>query len=361
VRVLLVGYGSAGQGIHLPLLRAAGASPSVVVTASPQRVAQVHAELPDALVVPDLDAALGLPADQAPQLAVLASPSGVHASNALACIAAGVPAVVDKPLTVDAESAAAVVAAAAHAGVPLTVFQNRRWDAENLTLARLLTDGELGQVYRFERRWERWRPVPKNRWRENAPASEGGGILLDLGSHLVDSAVHLFGPVASVFAQTAAWTTTAEDDVFLALQHVGGMRSHLGATSLAGAPGPRTRVLGSRAAYVVTQFPGEQHVFGFDDAPGCTGWLVADDERTAVPSAPGGHEDFYPAVLAALALPDAAARQAAMPVDPRDAVHVLAVLDAARLSAAQNRVVPVVRDVPRESGVTPRVGLTGSM
>jgi len=337
-RVLLVGYGSAGRGIHAPLLSAAGAAPSVVVTADPDRTAQVRADLPGAEVVARLDAALAAGVD----LAVLASPSAAHEAGALACIAAGVPVVVDKPLAVHAAAAGTVVDAAATVGVALTIFQNRRWDGENLTLAALLAqgaDGPLGQVHRFERRWERWRPVPKDRWRENAPSDRGGGILLDLGPHLVDSAVVHFGPVRSVYAELSAWTTRAEDEIFLALEHSGGVRSHLTASSVAGAPGPRTRVLGSRAAYVVTQFESEQHVFGFDDAPGCTGWLVAGEERRPVPTVPGGHGDFYPAVLAALAETDPVRRQRAMPVDPRDAVHVLGVLDAARVSAPEGRVV----------------------
>ena len=335
-RVALLGYGSAGRGIHAPLLAAAGAAPGVVVTANPERAAQVAADLPGALVVPELSAALAAGVD----LVVVASPSGAHVGNAIACLDAGVAVVVDKPLAVDATGARSVVERAQRRGVPLTVFQNRRWDDENRTLARLLADGALGTVHRFERRWERWRPVPKDRWRENAPAAEGGGILLDLGPHLVDAAAHLFGPVTSVYAETSAWTTRAEDEAFLALTHASGVRSHLGASSVAGAPGPRTRVLGSTAAYVVTRFEAEQHAFGgFDDEPGCTGWLVAGQERTPVATAPGGHGDFYPAVLRALAEPDPAARQAAMPVDPWDAVATARVLEAARVSAAERRVV----------------------
>ncbi len=335
LRVALVGYGSAGRGIHAPLLAAAGCEPAVVVTANVERARQARTALPGASVVTDLDEALEL----RPDLAVLASPSGVHAAQVLACVAAGVPIVVDKPLAVDADQGEGAVQAAESAGVPLTVFQNRRWDCENLTLAELLGEGRLGEVHRFERRWERWRPVPKDRWRENAPAGLGGGILLDLHSHLVDSAVHFFGPVERVYAEIACWTTQAEDEAFLALRHASGVRSHLGATSVAGAPGPRTRVLGSAAAYVTTRFEAEQAAFGgFDEEPGHCGWLVAGEDREPVPAAPGGHTDFYPAVFAALAL-QGDARQAAMPVDPWDAVHVLEVIDAARVSAAESRVV----------------------
>lgn len=337
-RVALVGYGLGGRTFHAPPLAEAGAPPAVVVTRSPERAAQARADLPGAEVVPDLGAALAAGCD----LVVVTSPTGLHAEHALACVAAGVPVVVDKPLGVDAAQADSVVAAASAAGVPLTVFQNRRWDPEQRTLRRLLREGGLGEVHRFERRWERWRPVPKDRWREAAPAAEGGGIVLDLQSHLVDAAVQLFGPVAAVYAEVAARTTPADDDAFLALTHAGGVRSHLAAASLVGAPGPRTRVLGSRGAYVVGTFEADMQAFtGFEDAPGGCGWLVTGAERRPVPEEPGGHADLYRAVLAALALPTPAERQAAMPVDPRDAVHVLRVLDAARVSAATGQVVPV--------------------
>jgi len=191
--------------------------------------------------------------------------------------------------------------------------------------------------------------VPKDRWRENAPASAGGGLLLDLGAHLVDSAVQLFGPVTAVqlfgpvtavHAELAARTTPSEDDVFLSCTHARGVRSHLSATSLAGAPGPRTRVLGTRGAYVVTSFEGEESAFpdlaDADDAS--TGWVVAGAERTPVPREPGEHADLYRAVAAALT---SGGGQAAMPVQPEDAVHVLAVLDAARASAARDTSVAV--------------------
>ena len=334
LRVGLVGYGSAGRGIHAPLILRAGLDIAAVVTANPERRAQVEAELPGAAVVRDLEALL----HKAPDVVVLASPSGVHAEQALACIAAGVPVVVDKPLAVDATQASHVVDAAEAAGVPLTVFQNRRYDAEHLTLRRLLAEGALGDVFRLERRWERWRPQPKDRWRENAPATDGGGILLDLHTHLVDSAVQLLGPVRGVYAEVAARTTPAEDDAFLACEHESGARSHLGALSLAAAPGPRTRVLGDRAAYVVTTFEEEATAFGGDLAdvdPDHCGWLVSGEERVPVRREPGEHADFYRDLAAALR------GERAVPVHPRDAVHVLAVVDAARVSAVQGRVVQV--------------------
>ena len=172
---------------------------------------------------------------------------------------------------------------AAASGVALTVFQNRRYDAEQATVARVVADGLVGEPFRYEMRWERWRPVPKDRWRENASPTEGGGILLDLHSHLVDAAVQLFGPVATVFATVDARTTPAEDDAFLVCRHAGGVVSHLGATSLSGAPGPRVRLLGTQAAYVMADFTGEVHVWhGQADADAAhSGWLYRGDSARA--------------------------------------------------------------------------------
>ncbi len=336
-RVALAGFGSAGQGIHAPLLLAAGCEVVAVSTSDQERASSARHLLPDVQVVPGLEQLLVLPDID---LVVLATPSGAHAAQVRAVVEAGLACVVDKPLAVDAPSGADVVRGAADAGVPLTVFQNRRYDAEHATVAQVLAQGLVGEPFRFEMRWERWRPVPKDRWRENSAPTEGGGILLDLHSHLVDAAVQLFGPVESVFATVAARTTPAEDDAFLVCRHAGGVRSHLGATSVSGAPGPRVRLLGDHAAYVLADFERETHPWtGQRDAdPGHCGWLYRGEQREAVPRAVSEQADFYRAVATALA---GDSPQAAMPVDPWDAVHTLAVIDAARVSAAQECVVTV--------------------
>ncbi len=336
-RVALAGYGFAGRDIHAPLLAEAGCEVVAVSTRNPLRAAAARDDVPGVEVVPGLDELLAVPGLD---LVVLATPSGGHAEQVRAVVDAGVACVVDKPLAVDASSAAEVVRHAAVAGVALTVFQNRRYDAEQATVARVVAEGLVGEPFRYEMRWERWRPVPKERWRERASPSEGGGILLDLHSHLVDAAVQLFGPVATVFATVDARTTPAEDDAFLVCRHAGGVVSHLAATSLSGAPGPRVRLLGTRAAYVMADFTGEVHVWsGQADADAAhSGWLYRGDSREPVERSGSGQADLYRAVAAALASDDP---QAAMPVDPWDAVHTLVVIDAARVSAAEQRVVTV--------------------
>jgi predicted dehydrogenase len=331
----LAGFGSAGRGIHAPLLQQAGMAVVAVATADPQRAGQAHSELPGAEVVADLDALLAV---SGLDLVVLATPSGLHAAQARQCVDAGIALVVDKPLATDATRAFGVVDAARAAGVPLTVFQNRRFDAGHVAARETIGSGWLGEVFRHEFRWERWRPTPKDRWRENASVADGGGILLDLHSHMVDAAVDLFGLIDTVYAEVAARSTAAEDDAFLACRHTSGVVSHLGATSLSAAPGPRVRILGRAGAFLLNAFEDDGADIYPDladaDASSC-GWVYRGKERTPVTRPEAGQVDFYRRVRAALAAKDA---QAAMPVDPYDAVHTLAVIDAARVSAAHGTV-----------------------
>jgi len=295
---------------------------AAVATSNKERAQRVRAELPEAAVVRDLNALLEL-GDL--DVVVLASPSGVHAEQAMAVITAGVPLVVDKPLATDANQALEVVEAAAAAGVPLTVFQNRRFDPEHVAARETVRSGLLGEVFRHEFRW----------------AAEGGGILLDLHSHMIDAAVDLFGPIETVHAELAARTTVAEDDAFLSCRHTSGVVSHLGATSVSAAPGPRVRILGLTGAFLLNEFEDD----GADIYPdlanggaGNCGWIYAGQQRTPVTRPAAGQVDFYRQVMRALAAADP---QADMPVDPYDAIHTLAVIDAARVSAAQGTVVQV--------------------
>jgi predicted dehydrogenase len=338
LRVGLVGYGSAGRGFHAPLILRAGLTIAAVSTSNESRAEQVRAELPGADLVPDLEGLLAVPGLD---LVVLASPSGVHAEQAERVIEAGLPLVVDKPLAVDASKALALVDLAAHRGVPLTVFNNRRFDPE-LAALRMVRDQDLvGTIWRAEYRWDRWRPVPKRRWRETAGPEEGGGLLLDLQTHLVDQAVLLHGEVESVYAEVAARTTVAEDDTFLACWHVSGVVSHVLSSAVNGAPGPRARVNGSTGAFIIgRQFDDVGAFTEFENDGDAVGWVVRGDERVPGPLVTDADEaDFYRAVAAAVRSSDP---QSTMPVDPRDAVHVLAVIDAARISARDRRVVDVV-------------------
>ena len=324
----VLGYGMAGREFHAPLLRAVdGLRITHVVTGDAGRAEAARAENPGVTVVGEPDALWPLAGRF--DLVVVASPTGAHAAQVREALRRDVAVVVDKPLATTAHEARSLIELAEERHVPLTVFQNRRWDPEHLTARAVLTSGVLGEVVRYEARYERWRPVPKSRWREQVSSEQGGGLLMDLQAHLVDGALDLFGPVSTVHAELAALTTVADDVSFLALQHLSGVVSHLGATSLAAAPGPRTRLLGREAAYLVSAVDGEPLAFDAwtDEDEDHRGWLVRGDSREAVARAPGGWADVYAGVVEALA------EGATMPVDPREALATLEVVDAARTSA----------------------------
>lgn len=355
MRVALAGY-SYARTIHVPFIQAAGGQLVLVATRDPERSAQARADCPGVRVVPDLEALLAAAPEVGVDVVVLATPTGAHAEHVRAVLSAGLPCVCDKPLACAAGDqagdggAAALVAQAREARVPLTVYQNRRYDEGPRALRALLATGALGSVRRLEMRYERWRPEPKRRWREETPWTAGGGALLDLGSHVVDQAVQVLGPVAAVSAQVASISTLADDDAVLLCRHAAGGTSVLWVSSLQPAPGPRLRVVGDRAAYVWDEFEDESWYPDLRNAPGAAGWIVAGADRRPAPLPAGGAQEFYRAVAEALALPgtgspeqDYGARQAAMPVDPADAVHTLAVLDAARVSSQEEREVAVPR------------------
>jgi len=256
--------------------------------------------------------------------------------------------VVDKPLAVTAARADQLVTRAHRAGVLLTVFQNRRWDSDHLTLVRLLGGGHLGDVIRYESRFERWRPQPKpGSWRETLPDSQGGGLLLDLGSHLVDQALTLFGAVTHVYAEVdARRELPADDDVFIALRHASGTISHLRASAVTGAPGPRLRVLGSEAAFVLTRLDSQEDRLRAGERPDTApdwgvepeahrGRLVTGEASVPVPGERGDWGRFYALLAAALR------EGGPPPVDPADAVATLRVLEHARESAATRTTVTV--------------------
>ena len=330
----MIGYGLAGRTFHSPLIAAAeGLEVAAIVTANPERAAAARAEHPNAVVLGAVDELWELE----PQLVVVATANDSHAPLARAALERGLAVVVDKPLAPAAAEAASLVDFAAERGLMLTVFQNRRWDSDVLTLRRLIVDGSLGDVLRFESRFERWRPRPRpDAWRETTPAARGGGVLLDLGTHLVDQAVWLFGPVASVHGEVDSRREgTADDDAFVALRHESGVISHLWASAVAAAPGPRLRVLGSAAAFVVEGLDSQEDALragglrspndGWGEEPSASwGRLVRGEASEPVPSERGDWPAFYAGVEESLRT------GSPPPVDPRDAVRTLELLERAR-------------------------------
>ncbi|MCM6776882.1 Gfo/Idh/MocA family oxidoreductase [Nocardia sp. CDC159] len=336
LNVAVLGYGLAGSVFHAPLIAAEPRMRvAAVVTSSAERADQARREHPGVRVLASADELFADPTGI--DLAVVATPNRTHVPLAEQALAAGLPVVVDKPFALTAAEGERVIAAARRAGLALSVFQNRRWDSDFRTIRRLIGDGELGEVRRFESRFERWRPVSKGGWREVGDAAEGAGILYDLGSHLVDQALHLFGPVTEVYGEldSRRAEVRADDDAFLALTHASGVRSHLWMSAVAPQLGPRFRVLGAESGYLCYGLDPQEAALRSgrrpDDGkpwgtvePEAWGLLGVEGDTRQIPSEPGD----YPAFYAGMA--DALLEGAPVPVDPGDAVAALRVLERAR-------------------------------
>jgi scyllo-inositol 2-dehydrogenase (NADP+) len=349
LRVGLVGYGLAGSAFHAPLIATTrGLLLDTVVTAHPERQAQVsRAHGTDVRVVATADELFAR--SDTLDLVVVASPNRTHVTLAERALQAGLAVVVDKPLAATAAEADRLADLAEQRGLLLSPFQNRRWDNDFRTVRALIAEGALGEVHRFESRFERWRPQLKGGWRESGDPAEVGGLLYDLGSHLVDQALTLFGPVRTVYAESDVRRAGAEadDDTFLALTHHDGVRSHLWMSATAAQLGPRFRVLGGTAAYVKYGLDPQEGALRAGGSPQAgrpwgaepeAAWGTLGDLDKAEPVRTL-HGD-YPAYYAAIA--EAVRGGGAPPVTAREAAEALRVLEAARVSAAQGTAVRVV-------------------
>jgi predicted dehydrogenase len=336
IRIGLVGYGFGGRYFHAPLL---GAAPECdflgVVSSSTERRALVEQDSPGRSTFGSLEelAAAGAEA------VAISTPAATHSELTDRALELGLAVVCDKPFALDAVAATRSVELAERLGLALSPYQNRRWDSDFLTVRRLVADGTLGDVVRFESRFERLAP-------EAGPGTSGGGTLLDFGSHLVDQSLLLLGPVDSVYAEWRLRETGLDDDVFVALAHANGARSHLWGSWSQGAPGPRFRVTGATGGYVnrtLMDIQEELLLAGHTPAMLGADWGAEPAERwgrvyrggagETVPTENGAWDSFYPSFARAVR------GHGPLPVDPRDAIASATVLDAARRSATEGVVV----------------------
>jgi predicted dehydrogenase len=342
LRVAIVGYGLAGSTFHAPFVAATpGLAVAAIVTRNEERRAQARADFPDAALV---DTPADLWADAGSyDLVVVAAANDAHAPLAIAALGAGLHVVVDKPMAPTPDAARSMIEAADAAGRVLTVFHNRRWDTDFLTVRKLIDDGALGRITRFESRFERFRPALKEgAWRESPDADRAGGVLFDLGPHTIDQALVLFGPALSVYAELDAWRPGArvDDDAFVALTHKGGVRSHLRMSQTAPIGGPRLRVSGLKAAFEAVELDPQEDALRAGGRPSEPNWgaaaparvVTADGDREIEPI-PGNYLAFYEGVR------DAIADGAPPPVDPLDGLRALEIIVAAKRSAAGKRII----------------------
>ena len=333
IRTAVIGFGTSGRVFHAPFVAAdPDFSLDVIVTANPERAAEARRLHPDARVVDSAEDAIAADVD----LVVVGSPPATHAPLAHAALDAGHAVLVDKPFAVTSAEGRELVEKADRLGHPLTVFQNRRWDGDYLTLQRLVRDGALGEVRRFESRFEWWKPSPPASWKAESPVGEGGGILFDLGAHLIDQALQLFGPIDDLYSEvrTLRPEAAADDDAFLALRHTSGTISHLWMNSLAAQFGPRFHVLGSAAGYTSWGLDPQEAALkggalpsdpGFGEKPADEwGEFGLQGSLERVQTDRGDYAGFYRALAGALLRGEPA------PVDPRDAVTVLEIIERVR-------------------------------
>ncbi|WP_417696958.1 Gfo/Idh/MocA family oxidoreductase [Pseudomonas sp.] len=343
MRIGLVGYGKGGRFFHAPLISSLpGATFVGVVTRSAERRQQLANEHPHAQAFDTLEQLVAAGVDAV----VVSTPLDGRPAVVMQAIELGVAVVSDKPFALDAAQAEAMLLAAEQRNVPLTVYQNRRWDSDYLTLRKLLESGALGQVIRFESSIERYSPTSVGK-------GSGGGFLRDLGSHLVDQALQLFGPVTRVYAELDYRQPgqAFDNGFFISLSHASGVLSHLSGSCLQNAPRPRFRVSGTGGCYTVEGLDGQeaQALAGLSPATEGErwgseehrrwGWFEQGNERERVASERGCWMAFYQRLQTAL--------QGAgpLPVEARDALATTRILDAARLSAEQGEVVVLATSV----------------
>lgn len=339
--VALLGYGLAGSVFHAPLVAATpGLRLHTVVSRDPGKVAARH---PAVRVVAEPAQAF---ADPAIDLVVVATPNDTHAPLAMAALAAGKHVVVDKPFALDTVQARAMIEAARTAGRVLSVFHNRRWDADFLALRGLLEAGALGEVAELHSHFDRFRPQVPDRWRDRE--GPGSGLWYDLGPHLVDQVLQLFGPPQAVYADLAQQRDGARaTDYFHVQLRYPRLRAILHAGALVPGHGLRFAVHGTGGSWLKQGLDPQEDALRDGAQPGGAGWgrdprpgvllrAGADGQVHEQPAAATAGD--YPAYYAAMR--DAIATGSAPPVAAEDALRVMEVIEAGIASSRQRREVP---------------------
>lgn len=345
IRVGLVGYGYAGKTFHAPLIAATPGLRLHAVASSD--AAKVHADWPQIEVVPD---AQTLIARSDIDLVVIATPNDTHAPLARAALGAGKHVVVDKPFALDLDEAREVIAVAREHDRLLSVFHNRRWDSDFLGVKQAIADGLLGRVVQFESHIDRFRPEVRARWREGA--GRGAGLWFDLGPHLIDQALQLFGMPERVQANLARQRAGAlsEDWAHVVLEYSDGLRVILHASMLVADGSPRFVVHGERGSLIKRAADQQEAQLKAGIVPGSDGWGIDSDamlfyDGNAPPheiAAPlGDQRQYY------FGIERAVRGLGPNPVTAHDALVVMTVLETAQRSARDGRVLTLPPAAPR--------------
>lgn len=339
LRVGLVGYGYAGKTFHAPLIAATPGLDFACVASSD--AAKVHADWPQVGVVADAQALI---ARDDIDLVAIATPNDTHAPLASAALRAGKHVVVDKPFALDSGEARALIALARERERLLSVFHNRRWDSDFLGVRQAIADGRVGRVAHFESHLDRYRPAVRARWREGA--GRGAGLWFDLGPHLIDQALQLFGQPKRVQANFARQRAGAlsEDWAHVVLDYRDGLRVILHAGMLVAGGSPRFVVHGERGSLVKHEPDRQEAQLKAGLTPGADGWGADPDAMRFhdgsgavrdIPTPPGDQRRYY------IGIERAVRGLGPNPVTAEQALAVMNVLETAQRSARESRSLPL--------------------
>jgi scyllo-inositol 2-dehydrogenase (NADP+) len=341
IRAAIAGYGLSGRVFHAPFI---ASSPdfelAAIITADEKRRAQAATDHPSARIYESFEE-LESSGDQL-DLIVLAGPPNTHLDHALRALRLGAAVVVDKPFIANVAAAAVLITAAASAARLLMVFHNRRWDGDFLTVQSLIASGRLGDVFHFESVFEHWAPVATADWKDQLPASVGGGVAFDLGSHLVDQALVLFGPATLLSANLRTLRAGGgnDDHSELLLEHDSGVVSRLLMSRQGHMQGPRFRVLGTKGSFISYGLDPQEPALnsgglptdpGFGEVASYNYGTLTEESpsgplMTSIPTERGNYAEFYS--RAALAIRG----EGPEPVPSAEALAVVAILQSASQS-----------------------------
>jgi predicted dehydrogenase len=348
IDVGLIGFGLAGKCFHGPVIRAVpGLRLAAIVQRSGDEAAHIY---PDVRVVRSIEELLAI---EAIRLVVIATPNQTHFPLAKQCLEVGRDVVVDKPFATSVAEALELIRIASKRQRLLSVYHNRRFDADFQAARDVISAGALGRIVRFESHYDRYRPSSKvGAWREKP--GPGSGVLFDLAPHLIDHALTLFGKPESIFAdiriERAGFST---DDAFdVTMRYAGSLRAELKATMLSATPRPRMIFLGDKGSLVKKEFDPLENSLRNGTVPQGDSWVLEEEEnwgeltiaedgamRKSKVSSKGDWREFYANVR------DALLGKAPLLITPQQALDVMVALELAAESSAKRCAVPW-RDVP---------------
>lgn len=342
IKVGLIGYGFGGAVFHAPMISAIkGLELSVIYTSNEEKV---RLNYPDVKVTTNIESIWN---NTEIDLIVISTPNTTHYELAKRALQAGKHVVIDKPFVIDITEGEKLIELAKAKGKKLSVYQNRRWDSSFQTIRRLITEDKLGEIYSYEAHFDRFRPEVKDRWKErNEP---GSGTLYDLGSHLIDQALQLFGKPLTVAADCLSQRQVSiATDYFHVILKYKSLRVILHSGSLVRGRCPRYQIHGSKASFIKFGEDPQEKTLMEGQCPGMPGWgqedeseygeIITSDVKASVkiPSEVGAYEQFYEGMYQSIV------SNAPVPVIPEQSLDVIRVIQLAERSSEEGRALKFV-------------------